>query len=145
MALQILLVEDSPGDLQLTREAFRELSISIELHVATDDGEAMAFLKRYEAHVDAPRPDMSLRDLPLPKMDGREVLAHIKEDIELNDIPTLILTTSDSETDLRKSYELDANRYLSKPVQLYAFEIVAKSISAFWWTKAWLPSRGPSE
>jgi two-component system, chemotaxis family, response regulator Rcp1 len=145
MALQILLVEDSPGDVRLTREAFREASISIELHVATDGVEAMAFLKRYGAHVDAPRPDMILLDLTLPKMDGRAVLAHIKEDIGLKDIPTVILTTSDSETDILKSYQLHANCYLRKPVQLDAFEMLVKSINDFWWTKAKLPPHGPSE
>jgi chemotaxis family two-component system response regulator Rcp1 len=145
MALQILLVEDSPGDVRLTREAFREASISIELHVATDGVEAMAFLKRHGTHVDAPRPDVILLDLTLPKMDGREVLAHIQEDIGLKDIPTVILTTSDSETDILKSYQLHVNDYLSKPVQLDAFEILVKSINDFWWTKAKLPPRGLSE
>ena len=145
MALQILLVEDSPGDVRLTQEAFREAGISIELHAATEGVEAMAFLKRYGAHIDAPRPDMILLDLTLPKMGGREVLAHIKEDIGLKDIPMVILTSSDSETDIHKSYQLHANCYLSKPVQLGAFEILVRSISDLWWTKAKLPPRGPSE
>jgi chemotaxis family two-component system response regulator Rcp1 len=145
MALQILLVEDSPGDVRLTREAFREASISVELHVAADGAEAMAFLKHDGDHVNAPRPDMILLDLNLPKMDGREVLAHIKQDIGLRDIPTVILTTSDAETDVLKSYQLHANCYLTKPVQLDAFEALVKSISDFWLTKAKLPPRGPSE
>jgi len=145
MALQILLVENSPGDVRLTREAFREASISIKLHVAADGVEAMAFLKHDGAHLNAPRPDMILLDLNLPKMDGREVLAHIKEDIGLKDIPTVILTTSDSETDILKSYQLHANCYLTKPVQLEAFEALVKSISDFWLTKAKLPQRGSSE
>jgi CheY-like chemotaxis protein len=145
MALQILLVEDSPGDVRLTREAFREASISIELHVAADGVEAMAFLKHDGDHVNAPRPDMILLDLNLPKMDGREVLAHIKEDIGLRNIPTVILTTSDAEMDVLKSYQLHANCYLTKPVQLDAFEALVKSISDFWLTKAKLPPRGPGE
>jgi chemotaxis family two-component system response regulator Rcp1 len=145
MALQILLVEDSPGDVRLTREAFREASISVELHVAADGVEAMTFLKHYGDHVNAPRLDMILLDLNLPKMDGREVLAHIKEDIRLRNIPTVILTTSDAETDILKSYQLHVNDYLSKPVQLDAFEILVKSINDFWWTKAKLPPRGLSE
>jgi two-component system, chemotaxis family, response regulator Rcp1 len=145
MALQILLVEDSPGDVRLTREAFREASISVELHVAADGAEAIAFLKHDGDHVNAPRPDMILLDLNLPKMDGREVLAHIKQDIRLRNIPTVILTTSDEETDVLKSYQLHANCYLTKPVQLDAFEALVKSISDFWLTKAKLPPRGPSE
>ena len=145
MALQILLVEDSPGDVRLTREAFREANISIELHVAADGVEAMAFLKHHGNHLNAPRPDMILLDLNLPKMDGREVLAHIKEDTGLRNIPTVILTTSDSESDVLKSYQLHANCYLTKPVQLDAFEALVKSISDFWLTKAKLPPRGPSE
>ena len=145
MALQILLVEDSPGDVRLTREAFREANISIELHVAADGMEAMAFLKREGDHVNAPRPDMILLDLNLPKMDGREVLAHIKEDTGLRNIPTVILTTSDSETDVLKSYQLHANCYLTKPVQLNEFEALVKSISDFWLTQAELPPQGPSE
>jgi two-component system, chemotaxis family, response regulator Rcp1 len=145
MALQVLLVEDSPGDVRLTREVFRESSISIELHVAADGMEAMAFLKREGDHVNFPRPDMILLDLNLPKMDGREVLAHIKEDTGLRDIPTVILTTSDSETDVLKSYQLHANCYLTKPVQLDAFEALVESIGDFWLTRAKLPPREPSE
>jgi chemotaxis family two-component system response regulator Rcp1 len=145
MALQILLVEDSPGDVRLTREAFREANISIELHVAADGVEAMACLTHDGDHVNSPRPDMILLALNLPKMDGREVLAHIKEDIGLKNIPTVILTSSDSETDVLKSYQLHANCYLTKPVQLDAFEALVKSISDFWLTRAKLPPRGPSE
>jgi two-component system, chemotaxis family, response regulator Rcp1 len=145
MAQQILLVEDSPGAVRLTREAFREASISVELHVAADGVEAMAFLKHDGDHVNAPRPDMILLDLNLPKMDGREVLAYIKADIGLRNIPTVILTTSDAETDILRSYQLHANCYLTKPVQLDEFEALVKSISDFWLTKAKLPPRGPRE
>src|ERR1700675_389060 len=137
--IEILLVEDSPGDVRLTQEAFRDASRSIHMHVARDGVEAMAFLKRQGAHVHAPRPDLILLDLNLPKMDGREVLAHIKQDDSLKTIPTVILTTSEAEVDIVKSYELQANCYLTKPVQLDAFESVVKSINDFWLTKVKLP------
>jgi len=141
MTLEVLLVEDSPGDVRLTQEAFREANESINLHVAPDGVEAMAFLKREGAHTRAPRPDFILLDLNLPRMDGREVLAIIKADPSLKMIPTVILTTSEAEADIVKSYELQANCYLSKPVQLNAFEGLVKSINDFWLTKAKLPDR----
>lgn len=137
--IEVLLVEDSPGDVRLTQEAFREANRSVHLHVAFDGVEAMAFLRREGVHGAAPRPDLILLDLNLPKMDGREVLAHIKEDDSLKTIPTVILTTSDAEADIVKSYELRANCYLSKPVQLDAFESIVKSINDFWLTKVKLP------
>ena len=137
--LQVLLVEDSPGDVRLTQEAFREANRRIVLHVASDGVEAMAFLRREDSHRNAPRPDLILLDLNLPRMDGREVLAHIKGDNELMTIPTVILTTSDAEADIVKSYQLHANCYLSKPVQLAAFELLVKSINDFWLTTAKLP------
>jgi CheY-like chemotaxis protein len=140
-AIQVLLVEDSAGDVRLTREAFRETNGAIQLHVASDGVEALAFLSRAGAHADAPRPDLILLDLNLPRMDGREVLAHIKGDETLKTIPTVILTTSESDVDIRRSYELRANCYLSKPVQLEAFESLIKSINDFWLTKAKLPQR----
>jgi two-component system, chemotaxis family, response regulator Rcp1 len=139
MALEVLLVEDSPGDVRLTQEAFRDANANIHLHVTTDGVAAMAFLKREGVHVDAPRPDFILLDLNLPKMDGREVLAHIKEDDDLKTIPTIILTTSEAEADILRSYQLQANCYLNKPVQLDAFEALVKSINDFWLTKAQLP------
>ena len=105
------------------------------LHVASDGVEAMAFLRREGAYAHAPRPDLILLDLNLPKMDGREVLAHIKEDDSLKTIPTVILTTSEAEADIVKSYQLQANCYLSKPVQLDGFESLVKSINDFWLTK----------
>ena len=141
MSIQVLLVEDSPGDVRLTEEAFGDANPSIKLHVASDGVEAMAFLRHEEPHLHAPRPDLILLDLNLPKMDGREVLAHIKEDSSLKTIPTVILTTSDAEADIVKSYELQANCYLTKPVQLDAFEGLVKSINDFWLTKAKLPQR----
>ena len=139
--LRVLLVEDSPGDVRLTREAFREANKAIELHVAADGVEAMAFLRQEEIHANAPRPDLILLDLNLPKMDGREVLAHIKGDEKLKGIPTVILTTSEAEADIVKSYQLQANSYLSKPVQLDAFENLVKNINDFWLVKASLPQQ----
>jgi CheY-like chemotaxis protein len=139
VALQVLLIEDSPGDVRLTREAFREANGRIVLHVATDGVEAMAFLRRQDPHRHAPRPDLILLDLNLPRMDGREVLADIKSDDDLKTIPTVILTTSDAEADITMSYELHANCYLGKPVQLAAFERVVKSVNDFWLTTATLP------
>jgi CheY-like chemotaxis protein len=139
MPIEVLLVEDSPGDVRLTQEAFRDANRSIHLHVVSDGVEAMTFLRREGTHVDAPRPDLILLDLNLPKMDGREVLAQIKEDASLKTIPTVILTTSEAEVDIVKSYQLHANCYLSKPVQLDAFESLVKSINDFWLTKVKLP------
>ena len=141
MPVEVLLVEDSPGDVRLTRDAFRETNESIRLHVAVDGVEAMDFLKKRGLFVDSPRPDFILLDLNIPKMDGREVLAQIKKDNDLKTIPTIILTTSDSEADIRKSYELQANCYLNKPVQLDDFESVVKSINDFWTTKVKLPQQ----
>lgn len=137
--IEVLLVEDSPGDVRLTREAFRDADARIHLHVASDGVEAMAFLRHEEPHQDAPRPDFILLDLNLPRMDGREVLALVKEDASLRTIPTVILTTSEAEADIMMSYELRANSYLSKPVQFDKFVQLIKSINDFWLTKAKLP------
>jgi len=141
MPIEVLLVEDSSGDVRLTREAFRDANGSVRLHVASDGVEAMAFLRREGNHKDAPRPDLILLDLNMPRMDGREVLAKIKEDDSLKTIPTVILTTSEAESDIVKSYQLQANCYLSKPVQLDAFESLVKSINDFWLTKVKLPQQ----
>src|ERR1700733_9582017 len=141
MPLEFLLVEDSPGDVRLTREAFRDAKTNINLHVATDGVAAMAFLRHEGDHSQAPRPDFILLDLNLPKMDGREVLAHIKGGGGLKTIPTIILTTSEAEADILKSYQLQANCYINKPVQLQAFETIVKSVSDFWLTKVQLPPR----
>jgi chemotaxis family two-component system response regulator Rcp1 len=142
--IDVLLVEDSPGDVRLTREAFREANERVRLHVASDGVEAMAFLRREGQYTDAPRPDFILLDLNLPRMDGREVLATIKHDGSLQMIPTVILTTSDAEADILRSYELNANAYLRKPVTLEAFEELIKSINDFWLTKVKLPQAVPS-
>lgn len=139
--LHVLLVEDSAGDVRLTREAFRDANANVVLHVATDGVEAMAFLRQEGPHVDAQRPDLILLDLNLPRMDGREVLARIKADHGLRAIPTIILTTSDAEADIVRSYELQANSYLIKPVQLDGFERLIRTIEAFWLTEATLPKQ----
>src|ERR1700691_4257039 len=139
MAINVLLVDDSAGDVRLTQEALAEANGSIDLYVAVDGVEAMAFLLQEGEYVNAPRPDLILLDLNLPKMDGRQVLAHIKEDADLKTIPTVILTTSDAEIDIVKSYQLQANCYLSKPVQLEAFENLVRSINEFWLTAVKLP------
>lgn len=141
MPLQVLLVEDSPGDVRLTQEAFGDAKPAITLHVATDGVEAMTFLRREGIHVHAPRPDFILLDLNLPRMDGREVLTYIKADDSLRMIPTVILTTSEAEADIVKSYQLQANCYLTKPVQLDEFEGLVKSINDFWLTKARFPQQ----
>jgi chemotaxis family two-component system response regulator Rcp1 len=141
MRIEVLLVEDSPGDVRLTQEAFRDANRSVHLCVVSDGVEAMDFLRHEGAHNHAPRPDLILLDLNLPKMDGREVLAHIKRDDSLKTIPTIILTTSEAEVDIVKSYQLQANCYLNKPVQFDAFESLVKSINDFWMTKVKLPRR----
>jgi chemotaxis family two-component system response regulator Rcp1 len=141
MDLEVLLVEDSPGDVRLTKEAFREANRAIHLHVAGDGVEAMAFLRKQGVYAGAPRPHLVLLDLNLPKMGGREVLAHIKEDPDLKTIPTVILTTSEAEADIASSYQLQANCYLSKPVQLDEFEAIVRSINDFWLTKVRLPQQ----
>jgi chemotaxis family two-component system response regulator Rcp1 len=137
--IQVLLVEDSPGDARLVQEAFRDANPFVQLHVAADGVEALAFLRHESAHLHAPRPEIILLDLNLPKMDGREVLARIKEDESLKTIPAIILTTSAAEVDIEKSYQLHANCYLTKPGQLDAFESLVKSINDFWLTKVKLP------
>jgi chemotaxis family two-component system response regulator Rcp1 len=138
-ALNVLLVEDSPGDARLTREAFRETNRAVGLHVAADGVEAMAFLRREGVHTSAPRPDLVLLDLNLPKMSGHEVLARIKANHELRSIPTIILTTSVIDEDVATSYKLQANCHLSKPVDLEDFETLVKSINDFWLGKPELP------
>ena len=138
-AIEILLVEDSPGDVRLTREAFKDAKMHINLHVAADGEEAMVFLKREGDSGNAPRPDLILLDLNLPKKDGREVLEEIKGDPTLKSIPVVILTTSASEEDILRSYRLHANCYITKPVDLEGFLKVVKSIDNFWLSIVTLP------
>jgi two-component system, chemotaxis family, response regulator Rcp1 len=143
---EVLLVEDSRGDVRLTQYAFQVANPTVRLHVVTDGIEAMAFLNRSGHHAEAPRPDLILLDLNLPKMDGREVLARIKANDALKTIPTVILTTSEAALDVAKSYQLQANCYLRKPIHLDAFDVLVGSINDFWLTTARLPQQqlGPS-
>ena len=139
MPMEILLVEDSPGDIRLTREAFKDAKVHINLSVAMDGIEAMSFLWREEKYANAPRPDLILLDLNLPKKDGREVLQEIKESPALKSIPVVILTTSAFEMDILRSYESHANCYITKPVGLEGFLDVVKSIDGFWLSVVQLP------
>ena len=138
-AMQVLLVEDNPGDVRLTREALKDAKMYINLHVAADGSEAMAFLKNEGEYTHVPRPDLILLDLNLPKKDGREVLKEIKESPELKSIPVVILTTSASDADISRSYILHANCYITKPVDLKGFLTVVKSIDNFWLSVVKLP------
>ena len=137
--IEILLVEDNPGDVRLTIEALRESKVRNHLSVARDGVEALAFVRREGAHAEAVRPDLILLDLNLPRKDGREVLAELKADPDLKTIPVVILTTSRAEQDVLRSYELQANCYISKPVDLDQFITVVKSIEDFWLTIVTLP------
>jgi CheY-like chemotaxis protein len=142
--IEVLLVEDNAGDVRLAREAFRDVNRSIRLHLASDGVEAMAFLRQEGVHLDAPRPDFILLDLNLPKMDGREVLAQIKGDKSLKLIPTIVLSSSETDADVLISYQLQANCYLRKPAQWDAFDSLVRSINTFWLTKVKLPQQVPS-
>lgn len=137
--IEVLLVEDSVGDVRLTREAFKDAKVHINLHVASDGTEAMAFLLGEGKHANAPRPDLILLDLNLPKKDGREVLQEIKESTALRSIPVVVLTTSASEEDILRSYQLQANCYITKPVDLDGFLKVVNSIDNFWLSVVKLP------
>ena len=136
---EILLVEDNPGDIRLTREAFKEGKLKNELHVATDGIEAMAFLRKEGKYRDVQRPDIILLDLNMPKKDGREVLEEIKTDKYLKNIPVIILTTSEAERDIISTYENHANCYITKPVDLDQFIEIVKSIKSFWLSIVKLP------
>ena len=140
--VEILLVEDNPGDVRLTREALKEGKVYNNLHWAKDGVEALEFLRRQGKHADVPRPDIILLDLNLPKKDGREVLAVIKTDSELKHIPVVVLTTSKAEEDVLRTYNLHANCYVTKPVDLEKFMVVVKTIDVFWLTVVTLPPNG---
>jgi chemotaxis family two-component system response regulator Rcp1 len=137
--IEVLLVEDNPGDVRLTREALRDGKVHNNLSVAPDGVEALAFLRRQGKYADAPRPDVILLDLNLPKKDGREVLEEIKADPSLARIPVVILTSSEAERDIAQAYALHANCYVTKPVDLDQFITVVKSIEDFWFTIVKLP------
>ena len=138
--IDILLVEDNPGDVRLTVEALKEGKVNNKLHVANDGMEAMAFLHRQGKYSDAPHPDLILLDLNLPKKDGHEVLAEIKKDSMLKHIPVVVLTGSTAGEDILKTYNLHANCYITKPIDLEQFIMVVKSIKDFWLTIVKLPS-----
>jgi chemotaxis family two-component system response regulator Rcp1 len=138
--VEILLVEDSPGDIRLTHEALKESKLLIHLNVVEDGIQAMAYLRREGQYVRAVQPDLILLDLNLPKKDGREVLSDLKADPGLKHLPVVILTSSSAEQDIVKSYHLGANCYITKPVDLEQFVKVVKSIEQFWFTVVSLPS-----
>ena len=139
--VDILLVEDNPGDARLAVEALKEGNVSNRLHVVPDGVEAMAFLRREGKYCDAPRPHVVLLDLNLPRKDGRQVLAEVKTDDLLKRIPVVVLTTSQAEQDITRSYDLHANCYITKPVDLDRFITVIRSIEDFWCTVVKLPPR----
>ena len=140
--VEILLVEDNPGDERLTREALKEGKVYSNLHWVKDGVEAMEFLRREGKYSSVPRPDIILLDLNLPKKDGREVLQDIKNDDALKRIPVVVLTTSKAEEDVLRTYNLHANCYVTKPVDLEKFIVVVKSIDMFWLTVVTLPPNG---
>ena len=139
--VEILLVEDNPGDVRLTEEVLMEGKVRNNLQVVGDGVEAMAFLRRENSYAEAPRPDLILLDLNLPKKDGREVLQEIKADLQLKTIPVVVLTTSAADEDILRSYDLCANCYITKPVDLDQFIRVVRAIETFWLTIVSLPKR----
>ena len=141
--IKILLVEDNPGDVRLTREALREGKIRNQMSDVGDGEAALAYLRRQGKYADAERPDLILLDLNLPRMDGREVLAEIKNDPDLRCIPIVVLTSSKAEEDILRSYDLHANCYVSKPVGLAEFMKVVQAVEGFWFCIVTLPAQRP--
>jgi two-component system, chemotaxis family, response regulator Rcp1 len=137
--IEILLVEDNPGDVRLAVEALRDAKVANRLHIVEDGVEAMSFLRREGRYADVPRPDLILLDLNLPRKDGREVLAEIKQDADLKRIPVVILTSSAAEQDVVQAYNLYANCYITKPMDLDQFLKVVRSIEDFWLIVVTLP------
>ncbi len=135
----ILLIEDNPADVELTRQCFRESRVLNEVHTATDGDTALAFLRRSGPFATVPRPDLVLLDLNLPGIDGREILASIKRDPDLQTIPVIVLTTSDADDDIREAYRLQANSYLRKPVDLDEFIELADVVCTYWFQYVQLP------
>lgn len=140
-SIEILLVEDNPGDVRLTLEALKEAKVYNKIHTVADGVEALQYLRRGEGYAEAVRPDLILLDLNLPRKDGREVLAEIKQDSDLKRIPIVVLTTSNSEEDILRTYDLHANCFITKPVDLNQFMRVIHTIQDFWLTVVKLPSR----
>ena len=146
-SFEILLAEDNPGDVRLTREALRDTHISHHLHVVPDGVETMAFLRHQGPYTATPRPDLILLDLNMPRMDGRRVLALLKGDSNLRCIPVVVLSCSQNETDIESAYELQANCYVTKPADFDHFISVVKAIEDFWTSIAelpWTPGQDPS-
>jgi len=139
--IEILMVEDNPADVRLTREAFKDAKVLNNLNVVEDGEEAMAYLRREGGYAEKPRPDLILLDLNLPKKDGREVLDEIKKDQDLKRIPVVVLTTSDNEKDILKAYDLHVNAYVTKPVALEQFIKIVEAIEDFWLSVVKLPPR----
>jgi two-component system response regulator len=137
--IEILLVEDNPRDVELTMEAFKDSKIFSSIHVANDGQAALDFLRQEGKYKDSPRPDLILLDLNLPRKEGREVLAEIKIDEKLKRIPVVVLTSSKAEEDILKSYNLHANCYITKPIDLHQFIKVVRSVEDFWFTIVKLP------
>jgi CheY-like chemotaxis protein len=140
--IEVLLVEDDPGDVLLIREAFEDNKVANRLHVVSDGVEALDFMRRTGVHAEAPRPDLVLLDLNLPRKDGREVLAEVKKDASLRTIPVVVLTTSSAEEDVLRSYNLHANAYVTKPVDFDRFIGVVRQIDQFFVSVVKLPNRG---
>jgi CheY-like chemotaxis protein len=136
---EVLLVEDNPGDVMLTTEALEEAKLHINMSVVSDGVDALAFLYRRGPYAEAPRPDLMLLDLNMPRKDGREVLAEIKADPDLRGIPVVVLTTSRAEQDIVRTYNLHANAYVTKPVDLEQFIAIVHTINQFWFTIVTLP------
>ena len=140
--IEVLLVEDDPGDVLMTQEAFEEHKVRNKLNVVSDGEEALSYLRREGPHADAPRPDLILLDLNLPRVDGRQVLQAIKEDPDLRRIPVVVLTTSGADEDILRSYSLHANAYVTKPVDFDSFIAVVRQIDEFFVSVVKLPPRG---
>ncbi len=137
--IHVLLVEDNPGDADLTRDSLADSKVRLEVAVAVDGAEALAYLHREPPFQSVPVPDLILLDLNLPKLDGRQVLAEIRKSERLRKVPVVILTSSEAETDIVRSYELGANCYVTKPVGLAAFQAIVRSVDHFWFTVVKLP------
>lgn len=137
--IEVLLVEDNPGDVRLTKEALREGKVENHIHVVPDGVEALAYLRQEREYADATRPDLILLDLNLPRMDGRDVLREVKGDPNLRNIPIVVLTSSQAEQDIVRAYDLHANCYVTKPVDLDQFITVVQSIESFWFAVVKLP------